>query len=203
MTKEEKNVECRPPNNQCAPGKGKYKNLTEMVREYIFSKRPAKRAELKHFRRLSLERAVETAALAKNSEGKRSGHHRRRTQAQLAQGKSKLIVLLSEMRGCGSFDQLHRLVCNATDPVKGLGELYAYDTAHVIGARLGLQPKKVYLHAGTRKGAQALKFPGNLPYLQPSELPPELQLLKPSEVEDFLCIYEAALRKLGRSSQTQ
>ncbi len=168
-----------------------------MVREYIACKRPYKKEERDYFKGLSLEEAVETAALAKNSKGKRSGHHRRRTGVQLAQGKTKLIALFSQIRSCKSFDQLHKLVCKATDPVKGLGELYAYDTAHVIGARLGLRPKKVYLHAGTRKGAQALRFPGNLPRLEPSDLPAELQLLKPCEMEDFLCIYEAALRKLN------
>jgi hypothetical protein len=194
-------MECRPPKDPCAPGKGKYKSLREMVREYIACKRSCKKDERDYFRGLSLEKAIESAALAKNSEGKRSGHHRRRTPAQLAQGKAKLIALFSQIRSCESFDQLHKLVCEATDPIKGLGELYAYDTAHVIGVRLCLRPKKVYLHAGTRKGAQALGFPGNLPHLEPSQLPTELQLLKPCKMEDFLCIYEAAFRKLGRSSR--
>jgi hypothetical protein len=54
-----------------------------------------------------LEKVIETAALAKNSEGKRSGHHRRRTPAQLAQGKAKLIALLPTIRQCESFDELH------------------------------------------------------------------------------------------------
>jgi len=194
-------MDCRPPRGNCSPGKAKYKNLQEMVREYIAYKRPDKKQERDYFRGLSLEEAIETAALAKNSEGKRSGHHRRRTPAQLAQGKAKLIALFSQIRSCKSFDQLHKLVCKATDPVKGLGELYAYDTAQIIGVRLGLQPKKVYLHAGTRKGAQALGFSGGLPHVEPSQLPTELQLLKPCEMEDFLCIYEAAFRKLGRSSR--
>jgi hypothetical protein len=174
-----------------------------MVREYIIRKRPAKRAELQHFRRLSLQETVETATVAKNSEGKRSHHHRRRTLAQLLRGKSKLISVLVQIGRCETFDELHNLVCKVTDPIKGLGELYAYDTSCAIGAHLGLGPNKVYLHAGTRRGAQALDFPGNLTYLEASELPAELQLLEPYEMEDFLCIYEPAFRKLGCYRKSQ
>lgn len=169
-----------------------------MVDEYIICKRPHKRKERECFERLSLEQAVGTAALAKNCEGKRSSHHRRRTLAQLALGKAKLIALLPKIRRCESFDELHDVVCGVTDEVKGLGELYAYDTAYLVGIRLGLWPKRVYLHAGTRKGAQALGSSGRLAYLEPSQLRPELQRLSPSEMEDFLCIYEAALRRLLR-----
>ncbi len=196
-------MDCGLPGDPCRPGKGKYRSLREMVREYIACKRPYKKGERDYFRGLSLEEAIETAALAKNSEGKRSGHHRRRTPTQLAHGKTKLIALFSQIKRCESFDQLHKLVVKATDRVKGLGELYGYDTAYVIGVRLGLRPKKVYLHAGTRKGAQALGFPGNLPHLEPSDLPAELQLLKACEMEDFLCIYEAAFRKLSRFKRSR
>jgi len=97
---------------------------------------------------------------------------------------------------CETFEELHDIVCGMTYQVKGLGELYAYDTAHFIGIRLGLQPKRVYLHAGTRKGAAALGFLAPPPYLEPCQLPAQLLTLKPCEMEDFLCIYEAAIRKL-------
>jgi hypothetical protein len=80
-------------------------------------------------------------------------------------------------------------------PIKGLGKLYAYDVAHLIGAHLNLSPERVYLHAGTRKGARALGFPSALEYLTPSQLPSELQILKPYEMEDFLCIYKAFLAR--------
>lgn len=172
-----------------------------MVDEYIICKRPHKRKERECFERLSLEQAVGTAALAKNCEGKRSSHHRRRTLAQLALGKAKLIGLLPKIRRCEGFDELHDVVCGVTDEVKGLGELYAYDTAYLVGIRLGLWPKRVYLHAGTRKGAQALGFSGALSHLEPSRLTRQLRRLKPCEIEDFLCIYEAALRRLHSQSR--
>jgi hypothetical protein len=167
-----------------------------MVREYIACKRPQKRTERRRFKRLSLEKAVETAALAKNTEGRRSSHHRRRTLAQLTLGKNRMLAILPKLRNCGTFDELHDVVYRMTNGVKGLAKLYAYDTAYLIGIRLGLPPKRVYLHAGTREGAKALGFSGNSLYLEPSQLPKELWALKPYEMEDFLCIYEAAIREL-------
>jgi hypothetical protein len=117
--------------------------------------------------------------------------------------RQRLIALLPKISQCGSFDELHGIVCVITDKVKGLGELYAYDTAYLIGLRLGLRPKRVYLHAGTREGAKALGFTGSLPYLKPSQLPTELRVLKAAEMEDFLCIYEGALRKVNQSGGTE
>jgi hypothetical protein len=40
--------------------------------------------------------------------------------------------------------------------VPGIGELYVYDTALRIGAKLGVFPEKVYLHAGARIGVRNL-----------------------------------------------
>lgn len=41
--------------------------------------------------------------------------------------------------------------------IKGIGELTEYDIAFRIGKCLGKCPDKVYLHAGTREGAEKLK----------------------------------------------
>jgi len=189
-------MECTTTKSGCKPGKGKYKNLAEMVAEYIECKRPEKEKDREHFGKMPLDAAVENAALAKDREGKRSGHHRRRTKAQLSSGKAKLSRKLAQISGCKDFDELHDLVVGVTTEVKGLGPLYAYDTAYAIGIRLRLPPQKVYLHAGTRKGAKALKLRWRLPYIELSEMPHELLALEPAEIEDFLCIYEAALRRV-------
>src|SRR5436305_1117453 len=94
------------------------------------------------------------------------------TSLTLLNLRSTVVILLSQ----GNY------------PVKGLGKLYAYDTALFIGFRLGLLPKKVYLHAGTRKGAEALGLAGEQLYLHRPQLPASLQVLKACEIEDFLCI---------------
>ena len=78
--------------------------------------------------------------------------------------------------------------------------MVVYDTAHRIGARFGLEPEKVYLHRGTRKGAVALGLDVQRREIEMHELPDAIgQRLKPHEAEDFLCMYERCLRSaVGR-----
>lgn len=45
----------------------------------------------------------------------------------------------------------------AFEHIKNIGELTEYDIAFRIGKSLGKCPDKVYLHAGTREGAEKLK----------------------------------------------
>ena len=58
-------MSCRPPKDGCVAGQGSYTSLGQMVDEYIARKRPEKRKEQQHFSGLPLEKAIETAALAK------------------------------------------------------------------------------------------------------------------------------------------
>jgi hypothetical protein len=102
------------------------------------------------------------------------------------------------IRQCKDFHALFELVY--ANRIKGFGELATYDTAVRVGAcpELKLEPEYVYLHAGTRLGAFALRSAGYLnsgftrrtQFLEMTELPAELQELKPIEAEDFLCIYK-------------
>ena len=121
--------------------------------------------------------------------------------AQLSQGKARLVAILPALKTRTNFEDLHNQVRDATQSVKGLGELYVYDASYLIGTCLGLEPEKVYLHAGTRIGAKELGFPGRLPSLDRSEVVskfPQLKPLKACEMEDFLCIYATVFRSLRR-----
>jgi hypothetical protein len=94
-----------------------------------------------------------------------------------------------------SFADLIARVATTVRPVRGIGELYIYDTALRLGAHLRLLPDDVYLHAGTRRGAKALGLDHRSDSIPPRQLPPALQRLRPHEVEDVLCIYKDWLRK--------
>jgi hypothetical protein len=90
----------------------------------------------------------------------------------------------------GSFEELHDCIDEIIRPISGVGELTVYDTALRIGARRGLYPTKVYLHAGTRIGAKNLGLAWRQPTLDMDDLPLPLQALPAYEVEDVLCIYD-------------
>jgi len=51
-----------------------------------------------------------------------------------------------------NFDELYELIEKLVGNINGTGELYIYDTSLRIGAKLGIEPNKIYLHRGTREG---------------------------------------------------
>ncbi|MBE0408658.1 MAG: hypothetical protein IBX69_02875 [Anaerolineales bacterium] len=96
-----------------------------------------------------------------------------------------------------SFDELFLLIESRVGGIHGIGELYIYDTSLRIGAKLGLLPTKMYLHAGTRRGTRALGFQGETRTLEVSQLPGELQQPPPHEIEDVFCIFKDKLQAVG------
>lgn len=124
-------------------------------------------------------------------------HQRRVGREILAEASKKLIRRKKQIEACESFTELIELVEDVTADVYRFGELAVYDTSLRLGAWLDIMPERVYLHAGTRKGARALGLSTGKGYLQMEELPEPLQVLEPREVEDFLCIYKAQLQKVG------
>ncbi len=171
-------------------------DLSQLTRHYIIFHRKHSDDELEWFRnQSSLEAAIECAALALDSRGKRFSHQTRIKHESLQQANVALSATIGDLGQCQTFDELLNTIQCSLQHIQGLGELYCYDTALRIGARLGLFPQRVYLHSGTRDGT---KIPG-LDYkaraIETSELPSELQCLAPHELEDFLCIYKNKLAR--------
>ena len=97
-----------------------------------------------------------------------------------------------ELNDAKDFEAILKIV--EEERVKGLGELYCYDTALRIGATRNISPEEVYLHRGTRTGAKKLNLskPGqrSLPVSEVFEKFHALKRLEPHEIEDMLCIYK-------------
>lgn len=165
-------------------------SLKTIVSAYLRECRARARKELAWFAsRPSFEDTVRVAALAQDWRGKRLAHQRRIPGAVLLQCKERLLSSIAQLRACETFEQLYETV-RRTARIRGAGELYCYDTAVRIGAKLGVFPELVYLHAGTRDGAVKLGFNRSQATIHPSELPRELRWLEPQEIEDLLCIYK-------------
>ena len=137
--------------------------------------------------------AIRLAALAVSSKGKRYSHQRRLSKTALEQAQDILLENEELMRQSQDFDDLFLLFERLLSSVKELGELYIYDTALRIGAKIGVFPERVYLHTGTLIGAKALGFDGRMKTLEVSQLPEWLQQLQPHEIEDVLCIFKEML----------
>ncbi len=167
-----------------------------IVEHYRKWYRPSSESELDCFRRQpTVAAAVELAAVAQDCAGRRFPHQRRLKQADLDRARTKLGHNVTHLEQEKSFARLLDRVAALSSPIAGLGALYRYDTAFRIGAKLDLFPASVHLHAGTRVGAVALgiHLEPNQRFLFKADLPSELLVLKPHEIEDVLCIYKKVL----------
>jgi hypothetical protein len=168
--------------------------LRDIVKDYSRNNRCRPNDELRWFRRQpTLGSAIQFAGLAEDKNRRRFSHQRRLSKASLRSARNSLLRNKSKIAGCKNFDELHTLLGRLLRQTEGIGELYIYDTAFRIGAKLGLLPVKIYLHAGTRVGARALGCNAGQKEIEVSDLPRELRRLKPYEIEDLLCIYKDVL----------
>ena len=163
--------------------------LNAIVRAYRQECRPRLEAQLRSFAdEPSLPSAVSRAALAQTPDKKRYSHQTRIKKTVLEESRRRLLDLdLAEIR---QFEELRAAVERTVDPIRGAGDLFVYDTALRIGAKLGVMPDRVYLHRGTRRGARALGLPWKERSISVSNLPIPLRSLPPHEVEDCLCIFK-------------
>ena len=157
-------------------------SLEEIVARYDADHRARSRRELRFFEiQKSLEDAVRLAALAKMPSGKRFRHQYRIPRTSLEKAAAVLLSNLSLVKAATTFEELHRVIENLTGEIPKIGELMVYDTALRIGAYLGLHPSKVFVHAGTREGAQHLGFEGKRRTIEVAELPTAFSLLTPGQ----------------------
>lgn len=189
---------CTPLPRRCSPNNAaNTADLATLIRFYRIHNQPDSVREAVFFRdQPSLERAIHYAALATDHREKRYSHQRRISQAPLKRAKQILMQSARKIEKCDSFHELHSWLAEALSAVRGLGELYIYDTAFRLGAFRGLAPKSVYLHRGTRSGAYALGLRASGGHLSVEDLPKPLHSLAPHEIEDFLCIYKDSFTHL-------
>ena len=161
--------------------------LAEIRDAYIRCHRPGSRKEAAHFAAGSLRERILKAANANSYDRPKHRHQWLIAPDLLAQFAARLVVMLPEIERARSFPELLSLVSSAR--IKGVGPLTVYDTAQRIGWGQRIEPKEVYLHAGTREGAKRLKWEYKRDSIRRSALPSELASLSASEIEDMLCIY--------------
>jgi hypothetical protein len=141
----------------------------------------------------NLYSAVQFAALAENEHHKRHSHQRRLKRADLQLFAERITGKLTEIEVAKNFDELYNIILSCR--VLGVGELAIYDTANRVGEYLKLEPDYIYLHAGTKTGAEKLlgKVKGHK--LLKTQLPEPFRSsnLPPAELEDILCIYKRML----------
>lgn len=167
--------------------------VEEIVSAYCKNCQRGAKAEQEYYANIStFSEAIERAARAERPDGKRHDHQRRLSKSSLESARKELLK--APIRSCKTFADLHSLIEHTIRPISGIGELMVYDAALRIGARIGVEPEVVYLHAGARTGAKAMGLNTRRGCINLSELPDAMSKLKPREIEDCLCIFKDNLR---------
>ena len=166
-------------------------NLTAIVNDYMSNHKERAEKELRWFViQRSLDEAVSLAALAKKPNGKKFSHQWRVKKVALKESQRRLLNRIEILKSVSSFEKLFILVESAIGDIDGIGELTVYDTALRIGAKLNLEPERIYLHAGTQIGAKELGIDIKEKSISVEKVPTALRRLQPREIEDVLCIYK-------------
>jgi len=182
---------------RCAPATGRrcfttgsdLSSCAIIVDSYIKDWRPFKKAEMAFYARAS----VDIAVLSQRENGRRHPHQYRIPLSSLQAALSRLKG--RRFDGTGNFDSLHREIKDAIGDIPKIGPLAIYDIAQRIGVTQNIWPARIYLHAGTRGGAQTFGLSGDS--ISVDNLPPEFGELTPAECEDCLCIYASALKQIA------
>ena len=200
-TRRKKRGGCPPDRSDCGSGNASATSLREIVDDYIRCFREHAAQEREYFAKGDRDEAISRATLAEVERDGRKGRHSHQYRIPRKQLEAARDHLLSADLAVESFDELHQRVAEAIGSIERIGELAVYDTAHRIGAFLGIEPELVYLHRGTRDGARELGLGRGRKSLRVDELPAEFSRLRPYEIEDCLCIYKSELGKLAPRNQ--
>jgi hypothetical protein len=162
--------------------------LGSLIRKYRKDSGRRLDDRLAFYGRMGLREAIEKAGMALAPNLRRHPHQRRIKLSVLTEVRDRLLCQEKALSGSKSFDEVNATVESCS--VSGFGPVGVYDTALNIGAQLGLFPEKIYLHAGTRKGARVLGLTASKDFLSREDLPTELRDMEPYHIENFLCIYK-------------
>ncbi len=142
-----------------------------------------------------LRTAVDRAVRSRMPDGTHHNHQSKvKLDARLEFGR-RITETLERGVSARTFHQLW-LLCHSC-VVPGIGPLTIYDVAERIGRYLRLRPDRVYLHAGTKLGAEALGIDcRNKEWLMMDDLPAPMRSLYGDEAEDFLCVFSSYFDQL-------
>ncbi len=193
-------IMCKKSNlRHCESSRKNFKNLEEIVADYIAEYRKKSEEELLFYAEKSFLEVVNLAAEAKGLwEGIHDHQKKYGVAAKLPVFAQSLLKALPELAKSRSFENLYDSVW--ARKVKGVGKLTVYDTALRIGAHLKIEPRDVYLHCGTKEGAKNLGISQRgRRSVSVDEFPAAFRKLKPREIEDCLCIYKNSFQGVRRT----
>jgi hypothetical protein len=145
------------------------------------------------FKSLSFHSAIEYAASGVTPHRKIHPHQRGIGVKPLRQSAALLKKYTPALRKARSYSDLFIITEAVKSVLKGLGDLWSYDTALRMAFNRGkmFYPRAVFVQRSDMKGIKKifLKMPIKQRTLPLKIFPKEIQSLKPFEIENFLTIW--------------
>lgn len=125
----------------------------------------------------------------------RDRHQRPFTKDELSRMGRLLVDCRADFDGVMSFRDLYYRIEQTLGLRRHQSPLLVYDVASRLGWRLDLRPDEVWLHAGPKAGADALRAGLGRPRYRPlADFPTSIRTrLSAAQAEDFLCLAAACL----------
>jgi len=142
---------------------------------------------------LELKDAITYAASGLNANGRINSHQRRLGVKTLRKSARIMESLYPAIQKKTSFAGIFEITEAVKSEMKGLGDLWSYDTALRIAFNRGEKyyPQSVFIQQAVTKGIKRIfpKMTINNRSLPSSAFPKAIQQLQPYEIENFLCVW--------------
>lgn len=177
----------------------------EIVENYRWAGRLKSMEELDYFAKLpSLEDAIDAVADARKENGALFNHQRHLEPSTVEEVRRVLRANREAINRVADFDELIALLERLVGNVRGAKEMYIYDAALRLGAYLKKLPERVYLHRGTRLGAEALvRDLADRKWIAVEDLPLPFRVLSAHEIEDVLCSYKDDIARVRKQLEAR
>jgi len=171
---------------------GRCRTLKQMVDLFLSERRdrPARERAWWGDPHLSIQDACLRAMFTLEKEGVRDDHQWVFSKVDLSAMGAQIAAQAAVLEAAETFREFYRRVERALGIGWNRKPLLVYDVARRLGYRFGLEPEEVYLHAGTKAGAEALRRGLGRPRNRSlDDFPTSLRTrLTPAQAEDFLCL---------------
>ena len=143
----------------------------------------------------NLKTAIIRASMARDENGHKHPHQKQYIKDEtLKKIKYKLLKKELQIKNVNNFDELFEIIVK-TWVFDNKESLTFYDIALRLGFYLNKLPERIYMHAGTKEGAEKIKGKIENHFLLKKYLPEPFRScdLKEYELEDLFCIYKDKL----------